>query len=316
MLPGNIDLTENLDFRLDKKDKFEVIGNSIPWVQYTDIDVFEKDTSIANDDRLIEDLSDIAINNATRFRYRYPGYNNYYYTFELGEDYYIIENTYSYNMSSYINVYNSLYETTTSIQSYAASSFYDDNIIIDIEQNNDGTFKVITHQIDNYDKLGLPYKNKEYDNDLPFIGKPKKVITSDTWYKRKTEDTYYSIYDYIPWEMDREYNYSRTKIPWETKEKKEEESERIPWLDNLSYRIYNDYIKDLFEEQDYSRYLTDMGWLGLFSSSNTTNTTRLSDPDDDIPILDVSSAELDAIIEEIGEYREPADIDHIELLYY
>lgn len=306
MLPGNIDLTENLDFRLDKKDKFEVIGSSIPWVQYTDIDVSEKDTPIS-DNRIIEDLSTVAINNATRFKYRYPGYNNFYYTFELNEDYYIIENIYNYNISSYTNVYNSLYETSTSISSYITTSFYEDNTIIDIEQNNNGTFSVITHQIDNYDKLGS-YKNKEYDfdNDLPFIGKPKKSIISDTWYKRKTKDTYYSIYDYIPWEINKNHNYSKLEIPWQAKEKnKEKESERIPWLDNLSYRIYDDYIKDLFEEQDYSEYLTNMSWLGLSSSSSDINEARLLD--EDLPIIDVSSNELDYIIDMINEHREPAN---------
>ena len=42
-----------------------------------------------------------------------------------------------------------------------------------------------------------------------------------------------------------------------------ESDRKIPWLKNLDHRIYEDYITDLFEEQDYSRYLTDMNWLRI-----------------------------------------------------
>lgn len=45
--------------------------------------------------------------------------------------------------------------------------------------------------------------------------------------------------------------------------KEYESSRKIPWLRNLDSRIYEDYITDLFEEQDYSRYLTDMAWLRI-----------------------------------------------------
>ena len=38
---------------------------------------------------------------------------------------------------------------------------------------------------------------------------------------------------------------------------------KIPWLRRLMSRIYHDYIDDLKEEQDYSKYLTDMGWLRI-----------------------------------------------------
>lgn len=38
---------------------------------------------------------------------------------------------------------------------------------------------------------------------------------------------------------------------------------RIPWLSKLKSWMYDDYMKDLFSEQDYSSYLTNMGWLRI-----------------------------------------------------
>ena len=48
-----------------------------------------------------------------------------------------------------------------------------------------------------------------------------------------------------------------------------------------------------------------MSWLGLSSSSSNINEARLLD--EDLPIIDVSSNELDYIIDMINEHREPAN---------
>ena len=51
---------------------------------------------------------------------------------------------------------------------------------------------------------------------------------------------------------------------------------RIPWLDKLLGRVYNDYMKDLYEEQDYSDYLTNMGWLRIHETILIDNTDTIT----------------------------------------
>ena len=61
--------------------------------------------------------------------------------------------------------------------------------------------------------------------------------------------------------------YNNDIIPWDDKDDITDdyyqEKRKIPWLKKLADRIYKDYIQDLFDEQDYSKYLTNYGWLGL-----------------------------------------------------
>lgn len=51
---------------------------------------------------------------------------------------------------------------------------------------------------------------------------------------------------------------------------------RIPWLDKLIGRVYEDYMKDLYEEQDYSSYLTNMGWLRIHETILIDNTDTIT----------------------------------------
>ena len=51
---------------------------------------------------------------------------------------------------------------------------------------------------------------------------------------------------------------------------------RIPWLDKLIGRVYDDYMKDLYEEQDYSSFLTNMGWLRIHETILINNTDTIT----------------------------------------
>lgn len=63
----------------------------------------------------------------------------------------------------------------------------------------------------------------------------------------------------------------------------ENEKRPIPWLRKLSYRIYNDYMKSLYEDDvDYSKYLTNMGWIGVHK---TEHVYEDSDIDDDTELV-------------------------------
>jgi hypothetical protein len=71
---------------------------------------------------------------------------------------------------------------------------------------------------------------------------------------RDLEETFY--YDQLPW--------TKKKKKQNTNNSRKYNGTRLcPWMDNMHHRIYNDYIDDLFQEKDYSRYLTDMSWLRL-----------------------------------------------------
>ena len=82
-----------------------------------------------------------------------------------------------------------------------------------------------------------------------------------------------NIYDDNKRDEYGEYWYDRydiaelSLIKWRSKNRRKRyniRSGRIaPWLEKLSSRIYEDYIADLNEEQDYTSYLTNMGWLGM-----------------------------------------------------
>lgn len=76
------------------------------------------------------------------------------------------------------------------------------------------------------------------------------------YHKDRSDD--YEYYDEIPWENSYDYETSY----WSPFNRKRNRVQ-IPWLQELSSRIYQDYIDDLHEEKDYSSYLTNMGWLGI-----------------------------------------------------
>lgn len=47
------------------------------------------------------------------------------------------------------------------------------------------------------------------------------------------------------------------------------ENRNIPWLKDMSHRSYYDYMKSLYEEEeDYMKYLTNMGWIGVHKTEH------------------------------------------------
>jgi hypothetical protein len=238
MIKGDIDLTENLDFRYDSSDKLpQKLCNVVPW----------------NDND--EDHSPVATINYTIYNTISNSSINLFYN----------NSTYNTTIQTAIqyqdsNLTGGWYSNSDSFVQYTFdySSLYEDNMTT-------YNFKPVKqYSVNNIKKsiFGLP---RDWNSNIAaHIYKVKDAICSHKYIYEKTakydlkhdkhrdlEETFY--YDQLPW----------TRKKKNTNNRKYNGTRLCPWMDNMHYRIYNDYIDDLFQEKDYSRYLTDMSWLGL-----------------------------------------------------
>ena len=247
-LSGNIDLTEKLDFRKDKKlpaipsgkrwkDKLKNISN---WFTFN-YDGYQYSTVTWNS----------SINSI----------NTYYYSND--EEYEApIPTSYTYT----------IYDPSTS---YAWSWGRDQNTITfysnDIISNTTSSSFAIC---DNYWGDGsaiISYKNTS--TNYPWKRKNKVLMMSE----------YDSVHNSIHRKPDLDTMYHSNRNLWQHKYNEMESEpwvlepseydyhiyhkdirEEIPWFKNLKNWILNDYMEDLYDEdRDYSRWLTNMNWLGL-----------------------------------------------------
>lgn len=249
MIKGDIDLTENLDFRYDSSDKLpQKLYNTVPWK--------EDDSSVTTINYTIYDS--ISNSNISLF-YNNSTYNTTIQTTIQTQNlnltgWYSNSNTFSdTSIENIYNIYNNVYD-------FDFSSLYEDNMIT---YNFEPTKQYITKK----SIFGLP---RDWDSNITkHIYDVKGAICSHKYIYEKTakhdlrhdkhrdfdfKETFY--YDQIPW--------SRKKKKQNTNNSRKYNGVRLcPWMDNMQYRIYNDYIDDLFQENDYSKYLTDMAWLRL-----------------------------------------------------
>ena len=243
MIKGDIDLTKNLDFRYDSSDKLpQKLYNTVPWK--------EADHPVTTINYTIYDS--VSNSNISLF-YNNSTYNTTIQTSIQWQDLNVTgwySNSNTFNDTFIENLYNNVY-------SFDYSSLYEDNMIT-------YNFKPPKQYSTKKSIFGLP---RDWDSNIAaHIYKVKDAICSHKYIYEKTakydlkhdklrdlEETFY--YDQLPW--------TRKKKKQNTNNRKYNGTRLCPWMDNMHHRIYNDYIDDLFQEKDYSRYLTDMSWLRL-----------------------------------------------------
>ena len=269
MINGDIDLTENLDFRNDKPEDHD--GHEIvPWKTGGTIKMYTKDDDsnfiTTTVDSIITTTVNVSNTNLYNRNNRIYNFNNndLYQTYTTYDTY--ISNPFISSDISYITNstnYN-VYTVTDSWMGATYSFGYNNNklVIYDAENSHPGDYD---KDIFGYDirvekskKSICPYCGRLGDHNYGCITKDNDEDTNNNFIlmienakKDKEYDSIYNEYDYVPWNDKNE-------------ECKSLISKRLcPWMDKLHHRIYTDYMIDLFEEQDYSHYLTDLTWLGL-----------------------------------------------------
>lgn len=260
-IEGDIDLTQNLDFYRKKPPMLLPKNVNLGKHKEDNLDTIFSSSFDGNITYYNNDTSTLHI-------YNYDDSSIY------------STNTISFNISNNIS-------TTYNISSTISTSTFD-NIHISIS-NNDWTSmkKTVKRQIfnlwDHIDKI-LPInlvsrcskchklllfanqfsrqgyickcKSCERNKDINFGQYHYNKFVFNT--RDRSEE--YEFYDIIPWENYFEDNdKSSLWIRWSYSKNKR----KIPWLRDLDSSIYDDYIEDLKEEQDYSSYLTNMGWIGI-----------------------------------------------------
>lgn len=261
MIDGDIDLTENLDFRKDKPDQYD--SNKYELVPWKGKEVSDIEISIS-DDYLFDHISTTTYTTTMSYTNTSPSLNiSYNNSNTSGSGINMLTNgnpvsytfTYAYNdiLSSF-----TAYDNSYSLQSYSNHDVW-------ITTNYDTMVKYVQTDHVEKDIFGYDRKKKAEDKIIPICSICNKL--GHEYCNPYYDDSHKSSSDIIKALGDRnryiiiDDNY----IPWDDKESlhKKKEKRSIPWLRNLINRIYDDYIKDLFEEQDYTSYLTNYTWLRL-----------------------------------------------------
>lgn len=243
-LKGDIDLTENLDFRRNRKKKSES-NRLVPW----------KPNEVKSED------------------YFNPTYNiNDRYRYAI---YYMNSNrSTTYNFNSVVTYTN----TTTSItddmwysdrSNYTSCSDAIDSYCYGISYNGD------------YINIKVSNNTKPITHNYPWKTKPKKTLINAEPFRYKFRATY--SYDpskkhNYPWSNKSIKEDIINALPWRKISSKNKIKDRLnmltrssntykcPWLNHLTDTQYDNYMDDLLERKDDSsleKYLTNMGWLHL-----------------------------------------------------
>ena len=241
MISRDIDLTENLDFKRDTKDRSEKSYELIPWNK-NDKKLENKKEKQSNTllnqytryyVNLYEDISSYNIN------FSYNNSDMYTYSFDISDLYPSTISTYSSdNMDSirYVNCYSSSNSNTW------ASRY---NSVIHINTS---------------DYLSKPLTSI-------FIQKAKEKIKSIKFPKRSQKYRYRSMpgefYSKDNKEIHNAELTSRSKSKdkrrnyWFSLVDKDSLENRVPWLSNLNGYILSDYLEELRNpDKNYSEYLT------------------------------------------------------------
>ena len=257
MIPGDIDLTQNLDFRKTVKKKipkFPVnwkrkkemkVSNNISYTNAsTGIDRIDDNITLSVYYSDIEDLYNMDIiydtidmwtmndSNSSSINFNYYNINDH--GFYDGYSTYTVGNTSSASMTSY------RIQTTNRFK-----------------RNN--PFKVE----DEYDVFGnKKNRKKEYIPSIPWrTTKSTENIPSIPWESYETRKSYYGYFDdfhrstnkRIPW------TYIKPKRPYNLEDTAPRAQCLISWLKDKSYRFIKNYL-DRDNDADLS-YLTNMGWI-------------------------------------------------------
>lgn len=287
-IKGDIDLTTNCDFRHDREDKIKRLESSkrVPWHSKLNNRIrYVKDRHYDVSSTMISNIANqihiggtrVANNPSYELRYNntdnsisitYTGIN----LDDAGEITGNIIDDLSWNTTvRNITIYNDDTET---------SSIYD-NIIWDYDDHHNYHYPW-KNKKDKEEKNPKEYiKTRCYDCGKEYYDVFNKYNNSTcprcAFIRRFGDRNLLKRHAVLPWEENK-FNYKnywgywrrmRYNTPWIPGEKEEEDDskftvEDIPWIKTIpSFRKRDDYIKDLYEEQDYSSYLTNMGWLGF-----------------------------------------------------
>ena len=291
-IKGDIDLTTNCDFRHDREDKINRLAESskiVPWHSELNItpkyiaDLRSTFNATINGRNFTVDYDYDTNGNTSAIRIIYNGQSITSNGIQDILDDTIIEN--SITESYYMNNWDYNYDTTTTTWNNSWS--YRRNLETEKEYRYPwkNPLKHIKNMLKIHDKLKIKtvcYEcGKEYldiFNDTDF-----STCKRCAFIKRFGDYNLLKYHTVLPWNNSKNNTYSASwrywrrrlglyyEAPWVPgdKESKSKDDSKftvkdIPWIKAIdSYRKRDDYIKDLYEEQDYSSYLTNMGWLGL-----------------------------------------------------
>lgn len=284
MINGDIDLTENLDFYHDKKDKKNDKGTSIiPWkpaivpptINRYDIDPYTSQTSnstINYIDSYTNRSSNSTITNFSWNQYNDTIYMRYEYEY-LSRDFLTLSyneldlDFYTYRaFNNYLN-----YTDYSKCQSFildSLGSYFDDS------EKESSIFGKYRHHEMKSIKISKLFKKKREDiskNDTVklFRERNRHEYSKDFTYlnsilasfriKASINDSKYEIIDNPRGRrrpslrhIDDKYDESKKRL------------HEIPWLKKLNGWRFDDYVEELRGgEKDYSKYLTDMHWLRM-----------------------------------------------------
>ena len=255
MVKGDIDLTENLDFYHDKKEKQLPV---LPWRK-------EKEKTYLNTDDIEVPISSTSFMDYSWSSYYYNvspystnntiSYTNYNFTlyYEILDD----DGRISLPGSTWTSAMTNFYNITLPDPYY--NEILDDNF----------TYKYYPNDIKEKEDIFGGYKKKKKINNvkLNYCSYCRRHLESCKCNKynklyslSKSEILSVKSDDNINRELNTIKEIYRSR---RFKRKEKEHKRKIPWLRHLNHRIYEDYIDDLHEEKDYSKYLTDMSWLGI-----------------------------------------------------
>lgn len=235
MIPGDIDLTKNLDFRRTRKKELPQFPAS--WKNNN---------------------GNVGINSSIYTTLYYPNdditFNNNVLTYTtLQDDIYITNNTQTYSVRIHdIDSY-----WSTDVDYFTVSS----NLSSTITSTTSNTIKYIVSKV-------------EPERDIfGNIIEPEKLMEQICWQKDELSNIHrQKPIKQIPWTDNNHRNFNLTRhhiyddcIPWDTEyirsKKKESIVDRICYLAGKSARFISDYFNE--DKEDLSLYLTNMNWIGV-----------------------------------------------------
>lgn len=238
MIPGDIDLTENLDFR--KAVKKEVPQLPSAWKNNgSKINISDGDTYITtittSDITNITTSYTVRHNNTSNMSYEWMPLNRYTYI-----------NTYTNDVNDSVIYWNSDNLTLT-VSSNDTEYYY--------HKSDNGNIKISFKQEDEYDVFGNKKIKPKPIPKIPWEKKyeysPNRIPWARNLYRFHTD-----YIEPIPWDYD-DIEYS-TRMKLDDKFKRAKHL--ISWLFNKSLPDIRTYLTKE-DSEDNSSYLTNMGWI-------------------------------------------------------
>lgn len=238
MIPGDIDLTENLDFRKVKKKEIPQLPAS--WNGKDKLNTLNIDNSY---------ITSLSTSSNYTFTYRYNEYTEYnYWTIEDVDNYLnvtidtndiITTSTWTYDSYQYFDTYTTELTTTSSSNKLRLES-----------KSNKSKKDIFGNIIKEPEPIPeIPWKEKrKYNYDVPIPWKRR----SKQWIKYDSEPA-------IPWDTDDDWGWNNYDKP-NLSRPYDRAKHLISWLFGKSRTFIERYFDTEDEKVDLS-YLTNMSWI-------------------------------------------------------